>query len=106
MKRKRSSTNTLPRPETFRSLLGELRPSLDAATKGSIRKVGVYGCALRAALAKSYEFASLVHAEDPPAHGFFITATLRGISEDLIVLTYLGSLGVDERNEVASLLMV
>ena len=90
---------------TVRALLEELQPSVGDATRASIRNVGIFGCALRAALAKSFEFAAMTHGDPPPAHGFFITSTLRGICEDLIVLTFLGGLGADDRNRVVSLLM-
>jgi hypothetical protein len=87
------------------SLLEDLRPILSDVTKASIRGVGIHGCALRASVAKCFEFAALVHRDPWPEHGFFITSTLRGICEDLIVLTFVAPLSPDERNEAVSLLM-
>lgn len=98
-----------PKPQSIRpsvqSLLEDLRPILSAVTKASIRGVGVHGCALRASLAKSFEFAAFVHQNPSPGHGFFITPTLRGICEDLTVLTFVAPLRPDDRNEAVSLLM-
>ncbi len=98
-----------PEPPSSRpsvqSLLEDIRPILSAVIKASIRGVGIHGCALRASLAKSFEFAELVHRDPSPDHGFFITSTLRGICEDLIALTFVEPLGPDERNEAISLLM-
>jgi hypothetical protein len=48
--------------------------------------------------------AVLTNRKRPPAHGFFITATLRGICEDLIVLTFLTRFAENDRNRAASLL--
>jgi len=90
---------------SVQSLLDELRPILRRVTKASIRGVGIHGCALRASVAKSFEFAALVHREPSLDHGFFVTSTLRGICEDLIVLSFLTPLSPGDRNEVVSLLM-
>lgn len=87
------------------TLLDELRPTVSGATKASIRGVGIYGCALRAAVAKSFEFAAVVHRDPPPDHGFFITSTLRGLCEDLIVLSFVEPLSPADRNEAVALLM-
>lgn len=90
---------------TTRALLDELKVTVDDIARATIREKGIYGCALRASVAKSFEFTSLAHQDPPPAHGFFITATLRGICEDLITFTFLEALSEDERNEAISLLM-
>ena len=88
-----------------RTLLDELQTILCDITRASIAEKGIFGCALRASIAKSFEFTSLAHQDPPPVHGFFITATLRGICEDLIVFTFLDRLSVDDRNQALSLLM-
>jgi hypothetical protein len=86
-------------------LLDDLQPIVSETTRATIGEKGIFGCALRASIAKSYEFTSLAYQEPPPAHGFFVTATLRGICEDLIVFTFLDGLGAEERNKALSLLM-
>lgn len=90
---------------SVQSLLDELRPILSGVTKASIRGVGIHGCALRASVAKSFEFTALVHRDPSLDHGFFITSTLRGMCEDLIVLSFVAPLSPAERNEAVSLLM-
>lgn len=88
-----------------KGLLDELQPIVGEIAKATIGEVGIFGCALRASVAKSYEFTSLVFQEQPPVQGFFITATLRGICEDLIAFTFLEGLEPEQRNKALSLLM-
>lgn len=66
----------------------------------------MYGVALRASVAKSWEFASFVHRSPAPTNGFFLNATLRGICEDLIAFSFLDSLPPSEREKAISLLML
>ena len=91
--------------KSTKALLDALHPIVSEITRATIGEKGIFGCALRASVAKSYEFSSLAYQEPPPPHGFFLTATLRGICEDLIVFTFLDGLGVEERNKALSLLM-
>jgi hypothetical protein len=91
--------------QSVQSLLDELRPILSEVTNASIASVGIHGCVLRAAVAKSFEFTSFVHREPSLAHGFFTVSTLRGLCEDLIGLSFLMPLGAPERNEAVSLLI-
>ncbi|MFS2036551.1 DUF5677 domain-containing protein [Polaromonas sp. CT11-55] len=90
---------------TTHGLLNELKVAVDEITRATIHEKGIYGLAIRASVAKSFEFTSLVHQDPPPEHGFFITATLRGICEDLITFTFLESLSEDDRNQALTLLM-
>ena len=92
-------------PESTRALLDELKVTVDDIARATIRDKGIYGCALRASVAKSLEFALLAYQDPPLAHSFFITATMRGICEELITFTFLERLSEDERNEALSLLM-
>jgi Family of unknown function (DUF5677) len=85
-------------------LLKELQKTINDVSRGSISECGISGCALRASLVKSVEFAVLANGDDTSAHSFFITATLRGICEDLIVLTFLDKLSVEDRNRAMALL--
>lgn len=101
----RELTKQNSKDPTVQSLLDELRPILKGITKASIRDVGIYGCVLRASVAKSFEFAELVYRDPSPEHGFFMTSTLRGICEDLIVLSFVAALSPAKRNEAMSLLM-
>lgn len=94
-----------PKTVNTRALLDELKVVIDDIARATIHEKGFYGCALRASVAKSFEFTSLAYQDPPLAHGFFITATLRGICEDLITFTFLEGLSEHERNEALSLLM-
>lgn len=87
------------------TLLEELKLTIDSITQASIDDKGVYGCALRASVAKSFEFACFAYQDPPPTYGFFITATLRGICEDLITFTFLETLSETDRNDAIGLLM-
>jgi hypothetical protein len=99
------SQSSSPAEVNVAGLLDLLRPAIKSATRASIRDVGIFGCALRAALAKSFEFTAFVHTEPAPEHGFFVTSTLRGVCEDLIVLSFIHKLAPETRNEALGLLM-
>jgi hypothetical protein len=71
----------------------------------SIADVGMTGILLRASVVKSWEFASFTHRSPAPANGFYLTATLRGICEDLIVLSFLETLSVGDRDTALGLLI-
>lgn len=71
----------------------------------SISDVGMHGILLRAAAVKSWEFASFAHRKPAPANGFYLTATLRGICEDLIVLSFLETLSPEDRDTAIGLLI-
>jgi hypothetical protein len=73
-------------------------------SRASIADVGMHGILLRAAAVKSWEFASFTHRTPAPPNGFYLTATLRGICEDLIVLSFLETLGADDRRAAIGLL--
>lgn len=96
-------------PPTAAAVSGALRdlsPWLRRVSRASVQDVGFFGIALRAAVAKSVEFATFVHVQPPRPSGFFLTATLRGICEDLIVLTFLERLSSEDRDAAVRLLML
>jgi hypothetical protein len=86
------------------AVVGELVALLTGSVNVSILKAGHFGCILRAALAKSLEFAAAACREPPASEAFFQTATLRGICEDLIVLEFIGKLDAAGRDRVCVLL--
>lgn len=88
-----------------RAYLAQLRVIVDEIGTASMDDVGMYGCVLRAAVVKAFEFALLLTSEDPLPHSFFLTSTLRGICEDLITLTFISDLSPEDRNEALNLLM-
>lgn len=88
-----------------RDHLSRLESAIKEIRKVSIDEVGMYGCTLRAALVKGSEFASVANLKEPPPHSFFLTATLRGVCEDLIVLTFLSGLSLEDKNHALCLLI-
>lgn len=84
------------KPTKQEALLGQLAPHIAAAGHGSLTADGPFRCIVRAALVKSFEFA--VHAQEEHAEPFFITSTLRGVCEDVIVLSFLA--GLSDRDEI------
>ena len=61
---------------------------------------------MRASFAKAYEFNALLYRRRWESEAFFVVSTLRGITEDLIVLRFLSGLPAVDREElVFSLVM-
>jgi hypothetical protein len=79
-------------------LLESLGHWFEQHRKGSISRDGYFKCAIRAALAKSYEFCLSSRSQPENADFFFSAATLRGVCEDLIVLSFLMKLPVSDRD--------
>jgi hypothetical protein len=77
-------------------LLADLEPHVLRTGHGSITGDGAFRCVARAALVKATEFARIATRAHPEP--FFLTATLRGVCEDLIVLSFLSKL--TDRDEV------
>lgn len=99
------SENNSPDKASIQPMLKDLSVVVDKIARGTINEKGIFSCALGACVAKSFEFTLLAHQDPPPSHGFFITATLRGICEDLIAFSYLRKLPEVERGEALKLLM-
>jgi hypothetical protein len=78
------------RPNEIIRLLEQLEPHVANVRHGSLTKDGTFRCVVRASLKKAFEFA--VFAQKEQAEPFFLTASLRGICEDLIVLSFLSPL--------------
>ncbi len=70
-----------------KNLLNKLSRHINRACYGSLKHDGPFLCIVRAAIAKAFEFA--LYTEKRHHEPFFLTATLRGICEDLIVLSFL-----------------
>jgi hypothetical protein len=88
-------------PDRLGLLLKDLGLLVTRAGHGSFSAEGPFRCVVRAALVKAFEFAQ--HARKEHAEPFFLTATLRGICEDLIVLSFLAPLS--DRDEVVRILL-
>jgi Family of unknown function (DUF5677) len=81
---------------TFESLVANLEIQVLTRGNGSFTTDGLFRCVVRAAMVKATEFAKT--AGIAQAEPFFLTATLRGICEDLIVLSFIS--GFDDRDEI------
>lgn len=73
--------------QSVRNLLDRLARHIRRAGHGSLKYDGPFRCIVRAAMTKAFEFAT--YTERKHHEPFFLTATLRGICEDLIVLSFL-----------------
>ena len=77
--------------------LAKLAPHIEDFGKGSKQAVGLYGLAIRASVVKAFEFAKYSWREPSPTDPFFAMATLRGICEDYIALSFLQPLSPANR---------
>ena len=87
---------------TLPSLLRRMRPHVKNVGHGTLAVEGTFRCAVRAAIVKAFEFA--VRAQAKQRDPFFQTATLRGICEDFIALSFFAT--YDDRDEIIEALMV
>lgn len=64
-----------------------LAPLIAKVSSGSFANEGPFRCALRSSIVKAFEFAAVTHKKGMPP--YFLAPTLRGICEELIVLSFL-----------------
>lgn len=81
-------------------LLEKIAPYIHSLSIGEFDADRSFKLTLRAAIAKSFEFATFVLSFD--SDPFFVTATLRGICEDLIVITFLADL--EDRDKIVDII--
>lgn len=86
-------------------ILDQLRPIVKDASMASFSEDGSYGCALCAAVNKSFSFADRAHSKQIEVESFFLSPALRGICEDLIALSYISNLDAPERNTAINCLV-
>ena len=77
-----------------------LRPFVKEFRKGTIEQDGVYKLMLRAGVSKCYDFCEIAVSGQDDRAEFFLVATLRGVSEDLIFLRALRDLVANDRDEL------
>ncbi|MBK9156479.1 MAG: hypothetical protein IPM25_20115, partial [Chloracidobacterium sp.] len=90
----------MPRPKSLSRIYKGLRPHIEEVTKATMINPDFYEISLRAALAKSFDFNEHVAKKSTIGHSFYLTATLRGVCEDLIALTSFHHLPKDERSKL------
>ncbi len=86
---------------TIQGLLRRLKPHVVEMGKGHLVADGLFRCTTRSAIVKAFEFAC--HAQTKVKEPFFVTATLRGVCEDMITLSFLSVL--PNRDEVVGSLI-
>lgn len=80
--------------------LSALQTHFDVIRRCSVTSHGLFRCVLRSALTKAMEFAA--SAQKNRSDPFFLTATLRGVCEDLIVLSFIAA--ANDRDDVTRVL--
>src|SRR5436190_5652651 len=96
----------MAKPRELKNIYKSIRPHVKAVTKSTLIKPDFYSIALKAALAKSYDFNAYVTGLRSSSHSFYMTATLRGICEDLIVLKALKDLPTKDRFDLIQYLQL
>lgn len=90
--------------EAVRQILEELKPTVERVRISQPAHDGLYGCFLKAALAKNFEFNHLIFRANDMSYHFAMNPFLRGLCEDIIHLKFLGTFNEDDRNEALSIL--
>jgi hypothetical protein len=80
------------------SIYRSIKPLVEEVAQSNMVNPDFYQLALKAALAKSFDFNSYVANLNSGAHSFYHTATLRGLCEDLIVLKAIRRIPAQDRS--------
>ncbi|HEX8521679.1 MAG TPA: DUF5677 domain-containing protein [Tepidisphaeraceae bacterium] len=91
---------------TVREVLSQIEPLIARTSRGSTREDGFFISCVRAALAKNFELNTFIQAHDAGIHDFAITASLRGVCEDIIALRFIGTFAKQHREEAVAVLML
>lgn len=91
--------------EEFVEIVEALRPLVESLASTSMGKEKLFSCCLRSSLVRAFEFLE-VAIKTSPDEAFFLTPSLRGITEDLILLRYLSQIPHKDRETVINGLMV
>lgn len=86
------------KPTETLKMLKVLEDEMERISWGYRKRDGTYRMCMRAAFSKAYHFAIFCLSELKEDAAFFALGTLRGICEDLIVLTFLGQLKRKDRD--------
>jgi hypothetical protein len=89
----------------FSKLYARLRPFYETIRKGRAENGWHFQNCLNASFAKAYEFNVLANSSNEKQSSFFLTAGLRSICEDLILLRYLAPLSEANRNRFIQMSM-
>jgi hypothetical protein len=97
------SNSSLP---PVRDVLIGLEELVARAARGSTRDEGFFLSCVRAAFAKNFEINHFIHNHKPGVHDFAITASLRGVCEDIIALRFIATFTKEHREEAVAVLML
>jgi hypothetical protein len=91
-------------PDELELKLNKLSPFIEEIATTRIRKNRVFVACLRASLVKAFEFSQHV-CQRPSEESYFLSASLRGITEDIIYLRYLSKMPLQDREKISRGLM-
>jgi hypothetical protein len=90
----------------LKNIYKSMKPYVKEVAQSTLVNPDFYKIALRAALAKTYDFNSYVTGLTSSSHSFYHTATLRGICEDLIVLKAVKEIPNPDRSDLIKYLQL
>ena len=91
---------------TVREILNGMEELVAQTARGSTKADGFFLACVRAALAKNYEINKFIHNHKPGVHDFAVTASLRGVCEDIIALRFIATFTKEHREEAVAVLML
>lgn len=86
----------------FNDVYKALEPAIAEVRLGNLQRHDSFQLSLKAALAKTYDFNTYVSGLEATDHSFYLTATLRGICEDIIALKSMLHFEAKDRSELVS----
>ncbi len=92
--------------QSVSEILNQLEEIVTRTAHGSVKTDGFFLSCVRAAFAKTYEINRFIHSHPPGIHDFPVTASLRGVCEDIIALRFLATFSPAHREEAVAVLML
>jgi len=92
--------------QSVREVLGQMAELITRTARGSTREDGFFLACVRAALSKNFEINTFIHNHKPGVHDFAVTASLRGVCEDIIALRFIATFTKEHREEAVAVLML
>jgi len=92
----------MAKTKSLKTIYKSLEPLVAEMAQANLSKDDPFDIALKAALVKNYDFNSYVARLKSKSHSFYLTATLRGICEDIIVLKAVYGLPSNDRAEIVT----
>jgi hypothetical protein len=86
----------------FHSTYKALEPAIAHIRLGNLRQHDFFQLSLKAALTKTYDFNTYVSGLEDTGHSFYLTATLRGMCEDIIALKSMLNFDPKDRSDLVA----